>query len=152
VTVPAEIVLVVAVAAVTVVLRRRAAARGIPTGTITQLMHRAQEVEERTQSAEERWRATNAAKRAAGCPCGKPATEVEYMREVVGSVPAEFWRCADHADVTSWSYTDGGAPTPYWPRSSPCGTCVGRCSTTWKHGAGKPYQWHCPQKPGEGQR
>ena len=59
------------------------------------------------REATERWRAHNAERRAAGCPCGKPATKVSYDCRNIGAVPAEFWTCDEHVGVSSWTGVPG---------------------------------------------
>lgn len=65
------------------------------------------------QSAAERWRAHNAAAKAAGCKCGRPATKVRRMYGTTGGVPAEMWTCDEHVNVNSW--TRSGADDSYVP-------------------------------------
>jgi hypothetical protein len=61
-----------------------------------------------TRMAEARWRARNEATRARGCRCGKPATICLTADQNVGSVPVEFWTCADHVGVNVWlQHMDG---------------------------------------------
>lgn len=99
------------------------------------------------RAAERRWRQRNAEKRAAGCQCGAPATEVRYDYRNVGSVPVEFWTCAEHVGVASWSRHGTDGPwVAYWPQSQPCADCPGTCPTVSKIDASAPYQWHCPKK------
>lgn len=64
------------------------------------------------EKASRRWAAINAQHRADGCQCGKPATEVRYDRDNSGSVPVEFWTCADHVDVRSWTSENDGTWIP----------------------------------------
>lgn len=71
------------------------------------------------REAEDRWRAHNAARRAAGCPCGAPASRVRYLGGNIGAVPVEVWSCDVHCGASGWSGTPG-AMTPTWERSSPC--------------------------------
>lgn len=95
--------------------------------------------------ATERWRRINAGKRAAGCPCGKPATKVRYSHGNVGAVPVEFWTCDEHYGMSAW----GSGPSGFrasWPRSKPCADCDGYCPTLRKIGAVEPHEWHCPIK------
>lgn len=103
-----------------------------------------------TAAAEARWRAGNARKRAAGCPCGKPATEVAYDHPVVGRVPHETWTCAEHAGAEQWSGRPSGQVTewvPLWGRPAPCPSCEGRCSASGP--IGRPLtRWYCPNGPG----
>lgn len=102
-----------------------------------------------TEAAERRWRETNRRKREAGCRCGAPATDVKYHHGNIGSVPVEFWTCAQHVGVSSWS-RDGDAPwIARWPQSQPCADCPGTCSTMRKIGAEMPYQWNCPRRAAE---
>ena len=57
------------------------------------------------RAAERRWRRINEAKRAEGCPCGKPATHVRLCAGAVGSVPPEIWSCDEHVNVNGWAYS-----------------------------------------------
>lgn len=99
------------------------------------------------RAAGRRWKAINRAKRAAGCPCGRPATEVRYDHSNTGPVPVETWTCDEHVGASGWSISPRGA-TPLWPRSSRCDTCTGMCSRVYNIGEDEPYQWNCPMKPG----
>lgn len=100
----------------------------------------------RVREAEERWRVRNEEKRAEGCPCGQPATEVRYDHRNVGSVPVETWSCAEHVGVTSWAGA-GGAMKPYWERSRPCGSCEpSRCGGYGGPIGGPTTRWHCPDR------
>ena len=101
--------------------------------------------------ATQRWRQINAEKRAAGCPCGKPATRVRYNHGNVGAVPVEFWTCDEHDGMSGWSAGPSGF-IAVWPRRAPCSDCDGYCSTTRKIGASVPYEWHCPLKREAGER
>jgi len=65
-------------------------------------------------AAEDRWRTKNAESRAAGCPCGEPATHVARL-PVVGSVPFEVWSCEAHVGVNSWTHSPGDAHYTAWP-------------------------------------
>ncbi len=102
----------------------------------------------REAAAELRFTAGNRAKRAAGCLCGKPATDVRYFDGNVGSVPVEFWTCAEHVGVSAWMGVRG-AMTPYWPRATRCSGCPidGSCSTSTRIGESEPYEYHCPERP-----
>lgn len=59
-------------------------------------------------AARDRWLRSNAERKAAGCRCGQPATYVRRFGGTVGGVPAEYWYCADHTNVNSWTSSDGG--------------------------------------------
>lgn len=52
---------------------------------------------------EDRWRQHNVEARAAGCPCGRPAEAVTRYGGNTGSVPVEFWTCAEHKGAEGWS-------------------------------------------------
>jgi hypothetical protein len=60
-------------------------------------------------AASRRWRRINEELRAAGCPCGRPATHVRRsVAGYAGSVPPEIWSCEEHINVNGWlHYTDG---------------------------------------------
>ncbi|WP_341719850.1 hypothetical protein QQG74_09190 [Micromonospora sp. FIMYZ51] len=95
-----------------------------------------------TLQAERRWRAHNAAARAAGCPCGQPATEVRYDNRNTGSVPVETWTCADHVGAEMWS---GNRPAWGHDRQLPGVECWGSSGPI----GGKPNRWYHPVKPTE---
>ena len=58
--------------------------------------------------ASARWRLLNAEARAAGCKCGRPATNVRRYGGTVGGVPFEVWSCEEHQNVNSWSKSHQG--------------------------------------------
>lgn len=94
------------------------------------------------RAVEGRWRRINAEKRAAGCRCGSPATEVRYLHGNVGSVPVEVWTCAEHVGVSAWA---GGVPC--WERSSPCESHTPDRCGGWGGPIGGPTtRWHCPER------
>lgn len=108
------------------------------------------------RAAEERWKKYNAEKKAAGCPCGKPATRVRIYRGVVGSVPMEQWGCDDHYDADGYQgYQLPGEPPNYkfdWSRKTPCSECseIGgdRTCHGWGGQTGGPTEyWSCPVRP-----
>lgn len=49
-----------------------------------------------------RWDKINAAKRLAGCRCGRPATQVRYYG------PSGVWSCDEHVGVNRWSQSGDG--------------------------------------------
>jgi hypothetical protein len=55
------------------------------------------------EAVDARFREANAAKRAAGCPCGGPA-EVCTSYPTAGTVRSESWSCHKHADVDGWEH------------------------------------------------
>lgn len=96
----------------------------------------------------ERWRIHNERARAAGCQCGKAATHVARQPNAIGStIMVEIWTCADHVGVNHWSSNPDGTASPRYDRTSPCGDCVGRCSTSGRIGAARPDSWACPTRP-----
>lgn len=71
-----------------------------------------------TRAAERRWRQFNDAKRAEGCPCGRPGTvAVASPGPVVGRVRPTFWRCDDHAQAPLTVPWSDGQPEWHQPRS-----------------------------------
>jgi hypothetical protein len=108
---------------------------------------------ERQEYAEatERWQRINAEKRAAGCPCGKAATRVEYDGSNLGAVPVEQWTCDEHYGTASWS-SGPGYFRAAWARPTQCADCPGFCSTMSKIGAARPYEWHCTKQREEAYR
>lgn len=97
-------------------------------------------------ASQARWEIRNRRAREAGCPCGKPATEVS--RYPLGNGAAhESWTCDEHVGVESWAGGPGGTWLPQWTRPTPCGACDDHCSTAAKIGAERPYAWYCPTKP-----
>lgn len=114
---------------------------------ISVLFGRRAEQRYEVRAAEQRWRARNREKRAAGCQCGAPATHVEYDHRNVGSIPVEFWTCAEHVGVAMWSRTGMDGPwVAYWPRSEQCADCPGGCGRLTRIGEAQPYEWHCPRR------
>lgn len=103
--------------------------------------------EERAAAA--RWREHNRRAREAGCPCGEPATEVNYVHGTVGGVPMEVWTCKIHEGMSSWT-TVGASFTPYWDRFPACAghgvtfRCGGHSSTI---STGQITSYSCPLRP-----
>lgn len=100
-----------------------------------------------TERATLRWAQINAEKRAAGCPCGRPATEVKCDSRNTGSVPVETWTCAEHKDAAGWSGRPGEMK-PMWARSSPCVVCTGHCARAGLIN-GPTHTWYCPDRTDE---
>ncbi len=76
--------------------------------------HRCEHILMGTAAVEERWRRINAAAKAEGCKCGKPATTVRRYGGTTGSVPSEVWSCEEHRNVNEWS--GSGSDGPWTPR------------------------------------
>lgn len=77
------------------------------------------------REAEARWTRNNQQARAAGCPCGAPATNVTYHPDVIGTVPAETWTCNQHAGASSfaWRRLPDGTITDFqahYQHNQPC--------------------------------
>ena len=65
------------------------------------------------EAAADRGRAHNAAAKAAGCKCGRPATKVRRVFGTVGGVPCEIWSCDEHVNVNGWTRSgEDGAYVP----------------------------------------
>lgn len=94
------------------------------------------------RAAEARWRAINARKRAEGCLCGRPATEVRYDDRNTGSVPVEYWTCSEHVGASAWK-----GDVAYWERSAPCaGHDPLRCGGWGGPIGGPTTRWHCQER------
>ncbi len=108
-----------------------------------------QEITEREyREATRRWIAHNAASRAAGCPCGKPASKVRYRGGNVGAVKVEVWTCDEHEGVAGWRGVEGDME-PLWDRPKPCQGCQTElaCGGTSGPIGGPPDIWRCPIRP-----
>jgi hypothetical protein len=99
-----------------------------------------------TAAVQARWAIHNQRAKDAGCPCGQAATHVARLPIGNGAI-YEAWTCAEHVGVNHWSGSGGSTMTPAWDRRSPCGSCVGACSTTTKIGSDRPHTWSCPTRP-----
>ncbi|WBB94115.1 hypothetical protein [Verrucosispora sp. WMMC514] len=97
-------------------------------------------------AAERRWRALNAAARAAGCRCGQPATEVRYDTRNVGSVPVETWTCTEHVGAEMWVGSQ-----PFWGHDRPL-PGVTPAATSTRNADGVTQRWFYPVKPSEAGR
>lgn len=101
------------------------------------------------RAAEERWRKANAAAKAAGCACGAPATVAREHHGAVGSVPYQWWTCAEHAGASSFLH-HGDHVTAYWRRPAPCDgcgidrACGGKASNI---KTGEITSYSCPLRP-----
>lgn len=94
------------------------------------------------REAEKRWTAHNTAARAAGCPCGQPATEVRHDHRNVGNVPVETWTCTEHVGAEMWA---DGRPAWGHDRKLPGVECWGTAGPI----GGEPTRWFHPVKPAE---
>jgi hypothetical protein len=96
--------------------------------------------------AEMRWRQRNAEMRAAGCPCGRPATHVQVIGGNLGSVPVEFWHCDEHAGMDGYRLTQIGDEitfSPNFPHSQPCPWHKPR---SWKGNANGSTTYYCEHR------
>ena len=99
------------------------------------------------EKASRRWAANNAAAKARGCPCGRPAAHVEVDQSNAGWVPVETWTCDEHAGAVSWSSGPDGRMVPAWPRATRCDDCDHHCATMSSNLTGEVTEYHC-RKPG----
>lgn len=102
--------------------------------------------------ASERWRRFNAQKRAAGCPCGRPATRRRVMLGAAGGVMPEIWSCDECYGAEGHSGPRGEAK-PFWGRIRSCGGCdlngsgLKQCHGYSSDADGGRRVWLCPDKP-----
>lgn len=95
-------------------------------------------VTEQTRQAEWRWHYNNAAAKAKGCPCGKPA-EVAQRMPVVGTVPYEWWTCSGCAGADGFS---GGVAL--FRHNTPCP--LGKDRMSGGPIGGPTDHWSCPHR------
>jgi hypothetical protein len=101
------------------------------------------QVDEQARQAEWRWHHNNAEAKARGCPCGGPA-EVARRHSVVGTVPYEWWTCAEHAGASGFS---GG--TALFQHDQPCP--LGEDRMSGGPIGGPTEHWSCPHREHEAQ-